>query len=49
MDQIKSENKLCYLIGDYNINLLNCEKHYPTGQFFNVITAFFLSYPAQPG
>ena len=39
MDQIKSENKLCYLMGDYNINLLNCEKHDPTGQFFDVITS----------
>ena len=39
MDQIKSENKLCYLLGDYNINLLNCEKHDPTGQFFDVITS----------
>ena len=25
VDQIKSENKLYYLLGDYNINLLNCE------------------------
>ena len=33
MHQIKSENKLCYLVGDYNINLLNCEKHDPTVQF----------------
>ena len=26
-------------MGDYNINLLNCEKHDPTGQFFDVITS----------
>ena len=39
MDQIKCENKLCYLLGDCNINLLNCEKHDPTEQFFDVITS----------
>ena len=39
MDQIKSENELCYLLGDYNINLLNCGKHDPTGQFVDVITS----------
>ena len=39
IDQIKSENKLSYLLGYYNINLLNCEKHDPTGQLFDVITS----------
>ena len=26
-------------MGDYNIHLLNCEKHDPTGQFVDVITS----------
>ena len=39
MDQIKSENKLCYLMDDYNFNLLKCEKHDLNGQFFDVITS----------
>ena len=33
LDQIKSENKICYLLGDYNINLFSVEKHIPTSEF----------------
>ena len=33
LDQIKSENKICYLLGDYNINLFSMEKHIPTSEF----------------
>ena len=27
LEKIKNENKICYLLGDYNIDLLNYERH----------------------
>ena len=33
LQNIKTENKKCFLLGDYNINLLNAEKHHPTSDF----------------
>ena len=33
MDILKKENKYCYLMGDFNINILNSENHDLTGQF----------------
>ena len=27
LDKIKNENKICYLVGDYKINLINIESH----------------------
>ena len=40
LDSIKSENKLCYLLGDYNINILNYESHEPTAYFVNSMYSF---------
>ena len=40
LSDLRKENKICYLIGDFNINLLNHESHGPTGDFF------FTSWPA---
>ena len=33
--RIKPERKICHMIGDYNINLLNTESHPPTQDFLN--------------
>ena len=33
--RIKPERKICHMIGDYNINLLNAESHPPTQDFLN--------------
>ena len=33
LQNIKTENKKCFLLGDYNINLLNAEKRHPTSDF----------------
>ena len=33
LQKIKTENKKCFLLGDYNINLFNAEKHHPTSGF----------------
>ena len=37
LSTIKCENKKCYIMGDYNINLLNCDKHSPTEDFINTM------------
>ena len=33
LSKIKLENKICYLLGDYNINLLSTETHLSTSEF----------------
>ena len=33
MDEIKNEIKICYLVGDYNINLINVDSHGLTSEF----------------
>ena len=35
LDSLKSERKICYILGDFNINLMNCESHCDTNIFFN--------------
>ena len=32
--KIRTERKICYITGDYNINLLNNDKHLPTSEFY---------------
>ncbi|XP_072041239.1 uncharacterized protein [Amphiura filiformis] len=39
------ENKLLYIMGDFNINLFNDDVHKPTGEFVDVITSYSL-YPS---
>ena len=41
---ITKEGKLCYIMGDFNLNLLNCEDHLPKDQFVNT----FYSYGFRP-
>ena len=38
LNQIKREDKICYMIGDYNINLLNSENHTQTGEFVDLMS-----------
>ena len=40
LDVIKTENKLCYLLGDYNINLLNYDSHELTADFVNSLYSY---------
>ena len=35
LDKLSKENKFCYLLGDYNLNILNCDKHDKTSQFID--------------
>ena len=37
MENIKQEKKICYLMGDYNINFLNDELHGPTSDFNDIM------------
>ena len=39
LDKIRKENKYSYLLGDYNINLLNVDKHIPTSDFIDSLFA----------
>ena len=36
LDILNNENKLCYIMGDFNINLFNHEVHAPTCHFLNL-------------
>ena len=37
MEKIKNENKICYLVGDYNINLINVDSHTLTSEFNDIM------------
>ena len=37
LDIIKKENKICYFLGDYNLDLFNAEKHIKTGEFVDLM------------
>ena len=37
LDLIKCENKTSYLLGDYNLNLINAENHEPTQEFTDLM------------
>lgn len=37
LSQSKSEGKLCYILGDFNVNLFNCDKHTPTSNFVDLL------------
>ena len=36
-EKISMENKEAYLMGDFNINLINYDSHNPTSQFLDCI------------
>ena len=43
---IQSENKIPYLIGDFNINLLNVDKYAPTAEFIELMyRAYIFLFP----
>ena len=39
LSAISFENKLFYIIGDFNINILNSHSHQPTNEFINLMTS----------
>ena len=34
---IKAERKICYILGDFNINLINVSNHIPTVEYLEVM------------
>ena len=40
LEKIKAENKFCYVMGDYNINLLNYESHDQTATFIDMLYSY---------
>ena len=41
LDKVHKESKLCIIMGDFNINLLNCDSHAITGEFINLLSSYF--------
>ena len=37
LDTIMKEHKLCYLLGDYNLNILNYDTHDTTAEFIDIL------------
>ena len=42
MQKISKENKLIFLMGDFNVNLLNYESHDETNEFINTMVSHYL-------
>lgn len=40
LSTVKKESKLCYLLGDFNINLLNSDTHILTSEFLEVLYSY---------
>ena len=40
LDSIKKENKIVYLIGEFNLNLLNAESHHLTSEFLETLYSY---------
>ena len=43
LDKIRNNNKLCVILGDFNINLLNFESHVATENFINTMSSYCYS------
>ena len=49
LEKLKNENKICYLLGDYNIDLLNYERHIATSEFIELMHSYcFISLINRP-
>ena len=42
LSQLTNENKSIFIMGDFNINLLNCESHPESNDFLLMLNSFFL-------
>ena len=43
LDKIRNDNKLCVILGDFNINLLNFQSHDATENFINTMGSYCYS------
>ena len=49
LGKVSKEQKPVFLLGDFNINLLNYNNHNPTNEFLDSLASnFFVSYILQP-
>ena len=49
LDKLPQENKTIFLLGDFNINLLNYDVHPPTNEFLDsLLSHYFLPHILQP-
>ena len=49
LDKLSKENKTIFLLGDFNINLLNYDIHPPTNEFLDSLSShYFLSHILRP-
>ena len=49
LEKLSQENKSCFLMGDFNINLLNTNTNNSISDFFNLMCSnFFAPYVLQP-
>ena len=44
LDRVTRDNKMCYIMGDFNLDLLNTDLHSATNEFINALFSHFL-YP----
>ena len=42
LDGLCKENKTPFVLGDFNINLLNCDIHLPTSEFLDSLSSHYL-------
>ena len=42
--KIFRENKICFIMGDFNLNLINFQHHQNTGEFLEACTRMFFSH-----
>ena len=49
LNKLSHENKFCIIMGDFNINLLNCETNQAYSNFYQLLSnSFFIPYILQP-
>ena len=49
LDKVSKEQKFVFLIGDFNVNLLNYNNHNPTNEFLDSLAPnSFIPYTLQP-
>ena len=49
MSKLSKEQKLIFVMGDFNLNLFNYESHFETNDFLNcIVSQFFLPYILHP-
>ena len=39
LEKIGFENKLCFLLGDFNIDILSADSHNPTSEFIDLMNS----------